>query len=184
MGQLHSNRTAPRLLGRRHHHLRRHHHHGLRGREASRRVAAQNGLHTERFTHRTVYTQNGLQQITHRTVYTQNGLHTERFSHRTDYTHYGFHTEWFTHRTVFTQNGLHTERFTHLVQQLVQPRLLALVDLALQAAGGARAAEEHRGAAVDGLVDAERLGSLSWCLVGKEGKGEVAGSSLVSGGTR
>jgi hypothetical protein len=96
----------------------------------------------------------------------------------------GSGTEWFTHRTVYTQNGLHTEWFTHLVQQLVQPRLLALVDLALQAAGGARAAEEHRGAAVDGLVDAERLGSLSWCLVGKEGKGEVAGSSLVSGGTR
>jgi hypothetical protein len=46
------------------------------------RVAAQNGLHTGRFTRRTVYTQNGLhtERFTHRTVYTQNGLNTERFT--------------------------------------------------------------------------------------------------------
>jgi hypothetical protein len=40
--------------------------------------------------------------FTHRTVYTQNGIHTERFTHRTDYTQNGLHTERFTRR-----------RFTH-----------------------------------------------------------------------
>jgi hypothetical protein len=63
-----------------------------------RRVAAQNGLHAERFTRRTVYTHRTL--YTRRTVYTQNGLHTERFTHRT-----GLHTE-----RVYTQHGLHAER--------------------------------------------------------------------------
>jgi hypothetical protein len=63
----------------------------------------------ERFTRRTVYTQNGLhaERFTRRTVYTQNGLHAERFTRRTVYTQNGLHAERFTRRTVYTQNGLH-----------------------------------------------------------------------------
>ena len=53
----------------------------------------------------------GTERFTHRTVYTQNGLHTERFTHRTVtvYAHNGLHTD----RTVYAQDGLHTARFTH-----------------------------------------------------------------------
>ena len=38
---------------------------------------------------------------------------TERFTRRTVYTQNGLHTERFTHRTVYAQNSLRTERFTH-----------------------------------------------------------------------
>jgi hypothetical protein len=80
MGQLHSTCTAPHRDAHRLHHavvaqpqqqLRRavrSLRHVVHDGPPHRGVAAQNGLHTERFTHRMVYT-------------TQNGLYTERFTH-------------------------------------------------------------------------------------------------------
>ena len=56
-------------------------------------------LHTEAFTHKSIYTEKSLHKVT---------LHTRDFTHRSFYTKKLLHREVFTHRS-FTQRSLYTE---------------------------------------------------------------------------
>ena len=66
-------------------------------------------LHTDAFTHITLYAQT----LLHRCFYTQMLPHTEAFTQRHFYTHTLLHADPFTHRRFYTQTLLRANPFTH-----------------------------------------------------------------------